>query len=66
MAFTLITSVGGVYSSLFEQSKYSLAEIGAKRIIISTQINNYAVQKVWARSGFVHEQSYYTFHKWYD
>jgi ribosomal protein S18 acetylase RimI-like enzyme len=56
----------GVYSSLFEQSKYSLAEIGAKRIIISTQINNYAVQKVWARSGFVHEQSYYTFHKWYD
>ena len=56
----------GVYSSLFERSKYTLAEIGAKRAIISTQINNYAVQKVWTRSGLVHEQSYYTFHKWYD
>lgn len=56
----------GIYSSLFERSKYTLAEIGAKRAIISTQINNYAVQKVWARSGLVHEKSYYTFHKWYD
>lgn len=56
----------GIYSSLFEQSKHILSEISANRAIVSTQINNYAVQKVWVRSGLVLEHSYYTFHKWYD
>ncbi|QCO58126.1 GNAT family N-acetyltransferase (plasmid) [Pseudorhodobacter turbinis] len=32
---------------------------------ISTQINNYGVQRVWARMGLVHSQSFYTFHKWF-
>ena len=37
-----------------------------ERLIVSTQINNYGVQRVWARLGFIHERSTYTFHKWYD
>lgn len=32
---------------------------------ISTQINNYGVQRVWARMGLVHSQSFYTLHKWF-
>jgi GNAT superfamily N-acetyltransferase len=37
----------------------------AKRMIISTQITNVAVQKVWSRVGFEPDYSYYTFHKWF-
>jgi GNAT superfamily N-acetyltransferase len=37
----------------------------AKRMIISTQVTNVAVQKVWCRVGFEPAHSYYTFHKWF-
>ena len=37
---------------------------GADWIIVSTQITNTAVQRVWVRLGFVPSHSYYTFHKW--
>ena len=56
----------GIYTCLLKQSKNVLADLGAKRVTISTQINNYAAQKVWARNGLVHERSFYTFHKWYE
>ena len=39
---------------------------GATRMIVSTQIINVAVQKVWIRLGFEPSDSYYTFHKWFD
>lgn len=37
---------------------------GYSRAKTSTQINNYSVQRVWARLGFAHSSSLYTFHKW--
>lgn len=56
----------GLYSYLIEKTIRTSQEIGAEHTKISTQINNYAVQKVWARCGFFHERSVYTFHKWFD
>ncbi len=38
---------------------------GAKRMIISTQVTNVSMQKVWCRIGFEPSHSYYTFHKWF-
>jgi ribosomal protein S18 acetylase RimI-like enzyme len=36
-----------------------------KRMLISTQVTNVAVQKVWCRVGFEPAHSYYTLHKWF-
>jgi len=38
---------------------------GAKRMVISTQVTNVSMQKVWCRTGFEPSDSYYTFHKWF-
>lgn len=54
----------GVYRALLINAIYWAKDVGAKRIIISTQINNYAVQRAWSRLGFTHYRSLYTFHKW--
>lgn len=54
----------GVYTALVAAALHLAAENGAGRLIVSTQINNYTVQRVWARLGFCHERSVYTFHKW--
>lgn len=56
----------GLYGILIAAALPFSAEAGASRIIISTQINNYAVQRVWSRLGFAHTSSLYTFHKWFD
>lgn len=55
----------GLYKKLFKQTMSILAANGAKHVTVSTQINNYAVQKVWASLGLVHQRSYYTLHKWF-
>ena len=39
---------------------------GAQRMIISTQVGNISMQKVWCRVGFEPSHSYYTFHKWFN
>jgi len=39
---------------------------GAQRMIISTQVTNVSMQKVWCRVGFEPSHSYYTFHKWFS
>jgi GNAT superfamily N-acetyltransferase len=39
---------------------------GAGRMVISTQITNIPMQKVWCRVGFEPSSSYFTFHKWFD
>ncbi|MFV0359659.1 GNAT family N-acetyltransferase [Tropicimonas sp.] len=57
---------GGLYSALLHAAMGLAAGLGAGEMIVSTQINNYAVQKVWSRAGLVHRQSRYTFHRWYD
>ncbi|WP_426208456.1 GNAT family N-acetyltransferase [Massilia sp. TWP1-3-3] len=36
-----------------------------KQMIVSTQVTNLAVQKVWCRQRFEPFKSYYTFHKWF-
>lgn len=56
----------GIYASLIEAALCHVGAAGTERLIVSTQINNYGVQRVWARLGFVHERSVYTFHKWYE
>jgi GNAT superfamily N-acetyltransferase len=38
---------------------------GATRMVISTQVTNVPMQKVWCRAGFEPSHSYYTFHKWF-
>lgn len=55
----------GVYTALLVEAIEQTRRSGAARIIISTQVNNYAVQRVWGRLGFAHFLSLYTFHKWY-
>lgn len=39
---------------------------GAQAMIISTQITNVAMQRVWCRVGFEPMHAFYTFHKWFD
>jgi GNAT superfamily N-acetyltransferase len=39
---------------------------GASRMFISTQITNFASQKLWTRLRFEVSHAYYTFHKWFD
>jgi len=56
----------GIYGLLVSEALALAAGRCAARMITSTQLNNYAPQKVWCRLGFCHEQSFYTFHKWWD
>lgn len=56
----------GVYSFLVAKALEFSLNAQARRLIVSTQINNYGVQRVWARTGFTHFRSLYTLHKWYD
>ena len=56
----------GIYTTLFYAAMAEAKKRRATRAITSTQINNYAVQKAWTRLGLIHEQSYYTLHKWFD
>ncbi len=54
----------GVYGTLIREALALAKAKGCSRVITSTQINNYAVQKVWSKLGLVHVRSVYTFHKW--
>jgi GNAT superfamily N-acetyltransferase len=55
----------GYYQSLvLKAMEWSLSK-GAKRMLISTQLNNFAVQKVWVRLGFEMDRGYYTLHRWF-
>jgi GNAT superfamily N-acetyltransferase len=56
----------GVCGSLMIHSLRWTAAQGAQRMIISTQVTNVSMQKVWCRVGFEPSHSYYTFHKWFD
>jgi GNAT superfamily N-acetyltransferase len=56
----------GIYRSfMIHGMRWCLAK-GASRMVVSTQITNIAVQKVWTRLGFEPSHAYYTFHKWFD
>ena len=56
----------GLYAALVTEALRLAGDMGAARVTVSTQINNYAVQRVWAGLGFTHNRSLYTFHKWFD
>lgn len=56
----------GIYRSFMLHFLRWCQSRGMKRAVVSTQITNLPVQKVWVRLGFEPSESYYTFHKWFD
>jgi len=56
----------GIYRSFTIKGMEWCLSKGATRMVVSTQITNIAVQKVWTRVGFESSHAYYTFHKWFD
>lgn len=56
----------GIYRSFMIRSMEWFRAKGCTRQVVSTQITNIAVQKVWARVGFEPSHAYYTFHKWFE
>ena len=55
----------GVGHSLLAEGLKWCKEQRASDMVISTQVTNLAVQRVWCRVGFEPAHSYYTFHKWF-
>jgi ribosomal protein S18 acetylase RimI-like enzyme len=55
----------GIGRSLIVDGLEWCKEQQAKRMVISTQVTNVAVQKVWCRVGFEPAHSYYASHKWF-
>jgi acyl dehydratase/GNAT superfamily N-acetyltransferase len=53
---------GGLYGDLIRHTQAVYKARGFQTMKVSTQIQNFAVQKVWAREGFVLTQAYDTFH----
>jgi GNAT superfamily N-acetyltransferase len=56
----------GYYSALLSAYLEQAARRGDKHVIVSTQLQNIRVQRVWSRHGLELDQSYYTFHRWAD
>ena len=55
----------GIYRSFMVSAMEWCKAQQAKRMIVSTQVTNVAVQKVWCRVGFEPARSFYTLHKWF-
>ncbi|HZX80236.1 MAG TPA: GNAT family N-acetyltransferase [Lysobacter sp.] len=53
---------GGLYSDLIRYTQRAFAERGRAGMRVSTQVWNYAVQKVWSREGFWLSQALDTWH----
>jgi GNAT superfamily N-acetyltransferase len=56
----------GFYKELMTAGMHWCTDFQAQEMIVSTQIINAAVQKVWCRLGFEPRNYIYTFHKWFD
>ena len=54
-----------IYRAFMVASMHWCASQGLERMQVATQVNNYAVQSVWASLGFRICASCYTFHKWF-
>jgi GNAT superfamily N-acetyltransferase len=52
----------GVYTDIVRHTKQHFKAEGYKKMLISTQIQNYAVQKVWGREGLSIKNAYTTLH----
>ncbi len=55
----------GIYRDFMITGMRWCLEHDRSRMIVSTQINNYTVQRAWVRLGFLHYRSFYTLHKWF-
>ncbi len=55
----------GIYREFEIRGMLWCFEQGARSIVLSTQITNIAVQRVWVRLGFEPSHSYYTLHRWF-
>jgi hypothetical protein len=55
-------SGGGIYGDLIRFTQNYFKEKGFLKMIVSTQVQNYAVQKVWSREGFHMNKCYDTYH----
>ncbi len=55
-------SGGGVYGDIVRHTQLQSINNGMLKMRVSTQVQNYAVQKVWAREGFSITDSYLTVH----
>lgn len=56
----------GIYRSFMVAGMHWCAGRGAERMVVSTQLTNIAVQKVWVRVGFEPSHAVFTFHAWLD
>jgi len=56
----------GLYRRLLLARMEWSRDRGARKFVTSTQINNYATQKVWQRVGLEIFDSVYTLHGWFD
>lgn len=54
-----------LYHALMQLAQNWASERSILHMIVSTQVTNLSVQKVWCRQGFEPSKSYYTFHKWF-
>lgn len=52
----------GIYSDLVRYMQSYFINLGFNRMLISTQLQNYSVQKTWVREGFFLFDSYETYH----
>lgn len=55
----------GIYGRMLASNMAALKAIGCERVLISTQVNNIAVQRAWGRQGLRMADSYYTLHQWF-
>jgi GNAT superfamily N-acetyltransferase len=55
-----------LYHALMQLTQNWARERAISHMIVSTQVTNLSVQKVWCRQGFEPARSYYTLHKWFD
>lgn len=53
---------GGVYGDIIKFTQQYFKNMGYSTMKVSTQVQNYAVQKVWAREGFFMKESFLTLH----
>lgn len=52
----------GIYADLIRFTQGYFKNMGVKKMTVSTQLQNYKVQKVWNRHGFKLDHSYETYH----
>lgn len=52
----------GIYSDIIRFTQGYFKELGYLKMLVSTQIQNFSVQKVWSREGFVLMEAFDTYH----